>query len=207
MGGFRIARIQTSHFYFFGELVSRWPHSPREQHDKCLFISLQPSKRKGAVISHTPYEKIHLKSLHQEIDLFDRKLAHLAKYGEFSSEDDRKAATSKLEKKRATLASKARQMAKDGVEFDPSELPRSFRPDDSPAPDPATPAVETESEAGPEAAPTAQVFDAVPKHRHESPFAGTSLDGQRMLEEYKRNKSRKSAPEETPTEADSPSLA
>lgn len=84
-----------------------------------------------------------------------------------------------------------------GVEFEPSGLPRSFSPEDSPSPSAAPIKTKTEPEAEAEASPEAkaepQVFDALPESRHESPFAGTSLDGKRMLEEYKRNKAQKEA--------------
>ena len=74
-----------------------------------------------------PHDKYFLKSLHQEIDLYDRKLAHLEKYAEFDSTADREGAESKLLAKRASLAETAKQLAADGVEFQRSELPRSFR--------------------------------------------------------------------------------
>jgi len=72
-----------------------------------------------------PHDKYFLKSLHQEIDLYDRKLAHLEKYVEFASTADRQEAENKLLAKRALLATTARQLAAEGVEFDP--CPRSFR--------------------------------------------------------------------------------
>jgi hypothetical protein len=74
-----------------------------------------------------PHDKYFLKSLHQEIDLYDRKLAHLEKYAEFDSTADREGAESKLLAKRASLAATARQLAAEGVEFDPLDWPRSFR--------------------------------------------------------------------------------
>ena len=72
-------------------------------------------------------DKYCLKSLHEEIDLYDRKLAHLAKYETFTSEVDREAAIGKMSTKRETLARTARKLVQDGIEFHPSELPRSFR--------------------------------------------------------------------------------
>ena len=45
-------------------------------------------------------EKVRLKMLHEEIDLFDRKLAHLMKYDVFPSETERNAAARKLALKR-----------------------------------------------------------------------------------------------------------
>lgn len=73
-----------------------------------------------------PHDKYFLKSLHQEIDLYDRKLAHLEKYAEFASTEDRDGAESKLLTKRASLAETAKRLVAEGVEFDPSDLPRSF---------------------------------------------------------------------------------
>lgn len=74
-----------------------------------------------------PHDKYFLRSLHQEIDLYDRKLAYLEKYGQFDSMADRKEAENKLITKRASLAETAVQLVADGVEFNLSELPRSFR--------------------------------------------------------------------------------
>ncbi|SPE17887.1 conserved hypothetical protein [Candidatus Sulfotelmatomonas gaucii] len=74
-----------------------------------------------------PHDKYFLRSLHQEIDLFDRKLAYLEKYGQYDSIADRKEAESKLITKRASLAQTAVQLAAEGVEFNPADLPRSFR--------------------------------------------------------------------------------
>ena len=74
-----------------------------------------------------PHDKYFLKSLHQEIDFYDRKLADLEKYVQFPTEADREGAENKLIAKRASLAETARQLAADGVEFNPADLPRSFR--------------------------------------------------------------------------------
>jgi hypothetical protein len=74
-----------------------------------------------------PHDKYFLRSLHQEIDLYDRKLADLEKYVQFASMADRAGAESKLLAKRASLAETARQLVADGVEFNPADLPRSFR--------------------------------------------------------------------------------
>jgi hypothetical protein len=62
--------------------------------------------------TNVPIEsKYYLKTVHAEIDLFDRRLAHLLKYDVFETEAARAAAARKE-----------------------SELPRSFRPDGLPAP-------------------------------------------------------------------------
>jgi hypothetical protein len=73
-------------------------------------------------------DKYFLRDLHQEIDLYDRKLAYLDKYVDFASEADRQEAANKLLAKRATLEKTARELAASGVEFREEELPRSFRP-------------------------------------------------------------------------------
>jgi hypothetical protein len=73
------------------------------------------------------HDKYFLRSLHQEIDLYDRKLSYLAKYEEFPSAEERELAERKMTAKRAILAQSARKLAAAGIEFDPSELPRSFR--------------------------------------------------------------------------------
>jgi hypothetical protein len=74
-----------------------------------------------------PHDKYFLKSLHQEIDLYDRKLAYLEKFAQFDSTADREGAESKLLSKRASLAETAKKLVADGVEFNRSDLPRSFR--------------------------------------------------------------------------------
>lgn len=78
-------------------------------------------------ISAQPHGKYFLRSLHQEIDLYDRKLAYMAKYEVFDSEAARELAEKKLLAKRATLEKEARELAAAGIEFSPAELPRSFR--------------------------------------------------------------------------------
>lgn len=78
-------------------------------------------------MSTFPPGKYQLKSLHEEIDLFDRKLAHLLKYEDFPTDAARKAAAGKLSAKRDLLVRKAQRMADDGVEFNESELPKSLR--------------------------------------------------------------------------------
>ena len=73
-----------------------------------------------------PHDKYFLRSVHQEIDLYDRKLAHLRNYAEFASSADRDEAEGKLISKRAALEKTARELAANGVEFSDAELPRSF---------------------------------------------------------------------------------
>ena len=72
-------------------------------------------------------DKYFLRSIHQEIDLYDRKLAYLEKYVEFASVAEREEAEKKMVAKRATLVKKARELAAAGIEFSPNDLPRSFR--------------------------------------------------------------------------------
>jgi hypothetical protein len=74
-----------------------------------------------------PRDKYFLRSLHQEIDLYDRKLAYLENYAQFASMADREGSERKLLAKRASLAETAKQLVADGVEFNPADLPRSFR--------------------------------------------------------------------------------
>ena len=77
--------------------------------------------------NEVPHDKYFLRSLHQEIDLYDRKLAYLKKYAVFASPADREEAEKRLLAKRAPLAETARKLVVDGVEFNAADLPRSFR--------------------------------------------------------------------------------
>lgn len=71
-------------------------------------------------------DKYFLRDLHQEIDLFDRKLAYLV-HEEFASTEDRDEAEKRLLAQRAPLEKTARELAASGVEFEDKDLPRSFR--------------------------------------------------------------------------------
>lgn len=73
------------------------------------------------------HDRYFLRSLHQEIDLYDRKLAHLEKFEVFASATERQEAEKHILAKRDTLARTAKALAGAGVEFRESELPRSFR--------------------------------------------------------------------------------
>ena len=77
--------------------------------------------------------KYQLKSLHEEIDLYDRKLSHLLKFESFASDSTRDAAAKKLRNRRELLVKTARRLAAEGVEYQSSELPRSFVLEDAPA--------------------------------------------------------------------------
>lgn len=71
-------------------------------------------------------DKYFLRDLHQEIDLYDRKLAYLAKFAEFASPADREQAEKVLLAKRAPLEKAALELAASGVEYNANDLPRSF---------------------------------------------------------------------------------
>jgi len=129
---------------------------------------------------NTVESKYYLKSIHAEIDLFDRRLAHLLKYDVFDTDAARAAAARKLALKREPLVKTAKRLAAEGVEFKESELPRSFRPEGVPAP------VEAKTEP--------ELIAAVPTEnrstrRQGSPFAGTSLDWEKSVQQYMQNKS------------------
>lgn len=72
--------------------------------------------------------KYTLKSLHQEIDLFDRKLAHMERFDLSPAGPKRAAAERLLRQKRSAAEKRALQLAAEGVPFAESERPRSFRP-------------------------------------------------------------------------------
>lgn len=72
-------------------------------------------------------DKYFLRDLHQEIDLYDRKLAYLDKYVEFASPADREEAEKGLLAKRAPLEKAALELAASGIEYEEEDLPRSFR--------------------------------------------------------------------------------
>jgi hypothetical protein len=74
-----------------------------------------------------PDSKYGLKDLHQEIDLFDRKIAYCQNHENFDSEEARASALQKLVTKRESLVKAALAMAERGVECDPKYLPPSFR--------------------------------------------------------------------------------
>ncbi len=71
-------------------------------------------------------DRYFLRDLHQEIDLYDRKLAYLDKFVEFASLADREEAEKELLAKRAPLEKAALELAASGVEYDEKDLPRSF---------------------------------------------------------------------------------
>ena len=126
--------------------------------------------------------KYHLKNLHAEIDLYDRRLAHLLKFEVFATEAARATAARKLGLKRDPLVVTARRLAAEGVEFKLSELPRSFRPEGVPAP------VE-EAAAKPEPAPTPHnPLENRTARRQGSTHASASLDWEKSIQHYMQNK-------------------
>ena len=74
-----------------------------------------------------PASKYDLKELHQEIDLFDRKIEYCQKYAAFDSDQARAAALQKLVTRRGTLVKTALDAVSRGIECDPKYLPRSFK--------------------------------------------------------------------------------
>lgn len=74
-----------------------------------------------------PDSKFALNDLHQEIDLFDRKIAYCQTLEKFDSQEERESALRKLVSKRESLVKTALAMTGRGVECDPEHLPRSFK--------------------------------------------------------------------------------
>ena len=129
--------------------------------------------------------KYQLKTLHADIDLFDRRLAHLLKYEVFATEAARAAAARKITLKRDALVITAKRLAAEGVEYKESELPRSFRPEGVPVP------VEVKlPEPEPAAAPHNPLENRSTR-RQGSPYAGTSLDWEKSVQHYMQNKAAK----------------
>ena len=132
------------------------------------------------------HDKYYLKSLHEEIDLFDRKLAHMLKYDSFKTESERLSATNKLNTKREQLVKTARQLASEGIEYKPSDLPRSFRTGDE--------VIESKPEASGATATAPKAAKAnAPVRPFPSPFAGTVLDGEGTIMAYKRGRLKEAA--------------
>ncbi|QNI36733.1 hypothetical protein [Edaphobacter albus] len=130
-----------------------------------------------------PSGKYQLKSLHEEIALFDRKLAHLQKYEAFATEAERGTAAGKLSAKRNLLVRKAQQMIDEGIEFDEVERPKSLREESD---------GETTGEASISAAESATwSVVALRSSSEPSPYLGTSLDSEHGLQAYKKNKAKR----------------
>lgn len=73
------------------------------------------------------HDRYFLRDVHQEIDLYDRKLAYLENFAEFASPEDRVEAQKELRTKRASLERTALELVASGVEYEEKDLPRSFR--------------------------------------------------------------------------------
>jgi hypothetical protein len=137
--------------------------------------------------------KYSLKTLHEEIGLLDRKLAHLHKYEVFRSELDRGAAAAKIEHKRDLLVRQARLMVDEGIQFEASDLPQSLRD-----------AVDLQSAPEPMAVPVPEAPARSSKRKTikpASPFSGTVLDPTEALRDYKQKKGKRSAPPSQPAHA------
>jgi hypothetical protein len=130
-----------------------------------------------------PTGKYYLRSIHEEIALFDRKLAHLEKYETFASDEERGQAMRKMATKRKSLVTIAQRLVAEGVDFNASELPKSLRPAGSEA-EPPAPAAEKEIPS------EAAVVTAQSRAQEASPYAGTSLDWQASVERYLAKKKR-----------------
>ncbi len=118
--------------------------------------------------------KYALKSLHEEIALVDRKLAHLEKYETFSTDKERLAASAKISLKRSQLVRAAQVMTDAGIEFTPSELPTMTRE--------AKESVAATEAAAPEA------FEMRASHTAEPSHQGSVLDFRNSISEYKKRR-------------------
>jgi len=134
-------------------------------------------------MSTLPSGKYQLKTLHEEISLFDRKLAHLRTYETFPSDAEREAAADKLAAKRNLLVRRAQQMIDEGIEFSQFERPKSLSSDEAPVA--AKKSVATVSEPAAESQTATATLESVP-----SPFEGTSLDYRADLLAYKKSKAK-----------------
>jgi len=135
-----------------------------------------------------PSGRYQLKSLHEEIALFDRKLAHLHKYETFATEAERSASADKLSVKRNLLIKKAQQMIDEGIEFNELERPQSLRVDGEKAP-----AVENVLQPAPGSPKIETSIAAVEPDNQLSPYAGTALDVRQEVESYKKSKVKRKA--------------
>jgi len=133
-----------------------------------------------------PRDKYYLRSLHEEIALFDRKLAHLMKYETFASEKDRNSAAAKMSVKRGQLIKNAQQLVEEGVEFKNSDLPRSLRADEP----------ETVAAAASESLPDAALLQAGSQEPAAAAavYDGTILDFRQEIKEYMQNRRKLYAP-------------
>ena len=110
------------------------------------------------------------------------------KYDVFESDAARDAAARKLQRKRETLVETAKRMAAEGVEFKPSDLPRSILPEGAEvaAPEP----VKEVAAAAAEPAAAAGAGANRSARRQSSVYAGTSLDWEQSVRNYMQNKTK-----------------
>ena len=80
-----------------------------------------------------PDSKYALRDLHEQIDLFDRKIAYCETHEKFDSEQERSTTLQKLTTKRGTLVKNALAMAERGIQCEAKYLPRSFKKAAEPA--------------------------------------------------------------------------
>jgi hypothetical protein len=135
-----------------------------------------------------PSGRYQLKSLHEEIALFDRKLAHLHKYETFATDAERSASADKLALKRNLLIKKAQQMIDEGIEFNELERPQSLRADVE-----TVPKVATVLQPAPDSPNIETSSVAVELDAQLSPYAGTALDVRQEVESYKKSKVKRKA--------------
>lgn len=130
------------------------------------------------------FSKYSLRTLHEEIGLLDRKLAHLLKFEEFPTDGARHQAAARIEHKRELLVRSAQSMVQDGVDFQASEVPTSMR---------AAEVLATDAKTEDAATLTAEPAKPVARKRVKppSPFMGTVLDGGHALQLYKQEKEKK----------------
>lgn len=98
-------------------------------------------------------DKYALRDLHREIDLLDRKLAHLQKHETFDSAEERTAAVRKLNVRRDQHVVLAQSLIDLGIEYHPSEVPLSIRTPEQAA------ALEADSRASTEMITKAEVIE------------------------------------------------
>lgn len=72
-------------------------------------------------------DRFYLRDLHQEIALYDRKLAYLDNFGVFATPAERAEAEKGLRTKRAPLERAALELVASGVEYDEKDVPQSLR--------------------------------------------------------------------------------
>lgn len=123
-----------------------------------------------------PKDKYYLRSIHEEIGLYDRKLAHLLKYDQFATDKDREVAAQKLTSKRNLLVRDANHLIESGIEYKTSDVPRSLLTPDQIAAEAAVSAAEQPVAAA--AAPEAQA------HTGDSPVREVTPSFQKEIQEY-----------------------